>query len=37
MLRIMAASYFAKADYPNSVKYYKALKPRITAKPKYTG
>lgn len=36
MLRIIAASYFAKADYPNAVKYYTRFKDRDQGKTQNT-
>jgi TolA-binding protein len=36
MLRIVAASYFAKADYPNSIKYYSRFQERDNGKTQNT-
>ncbi|QQL50053.1 tetratricopeptide repeat protein [Mucilaginibacter ginkgonis] len=36
MLRIVAASYFAKADYPNSVKYYSRFRSQDMGKTQNT-
>ncbi len=36
MLRIVAASYFAKADYPNTVKYYNRFKAQDIGKTQNT-